>query len=65
MKSYKHNDNRFLIPSREEVGYEDASQVVSDKKEVKYSFNLVLHYGYLLELCCLCDQENQEVLLLL
>ena len=30
MKSYKHKDKRVHIPSKEEVGYEEASSVVSE-----------------------------------
>ncbi len=45
MKSYKHNDKRLHIPSKEEAGYEDANSKVSEKEEVYLPLNPVTHRG--------------------
>lgn len=45
MKSYKHKDKRLHIPSKEEAGYEEASNVVMEKEEAYLPLNPVTTRG--------------------
>lgn len=44
-KSYKHKDKRAYIPSKEEEGYEQASEKVQEKEVATYPKNPVVHRG--------------------
>lgn len=45
MKSYKHKDTRVHIPSKEEAGYEQASETAQNATHAEYPKNPVVHRG--------------------
>lgn len=65
MKSYKHKDKRLHIPSKEEAGYEDASNVVKEKEEAYLPLNPVTTRGQDPELWWMnkYGNDNREELL--